>query len=117
MTTALSTFVQADYYILNSQNQPMKSSSMYEYKAWHDKLPDELKTTKGMRLAADWDDKTVISTVFLGNAHGYHEESGEPVLWETILICNKVKELYRYVSHDEAMMAHQALCISFLEGH
>lgn len=115
MTTAISTFIQTQFYILDSENLPRKATSV-EYHNWHHTLPSGIKTTKGVRIASDFDDKTIVSTVFLGEAQGY-DNNGDPVLWETFLHCNGSKELYRYSSHDDAMMGHEALCISLVEAY
>ena len=69
MTTAISNYVQNKFYILQD-GAPRKAKSLDEYRKWHNQQPENLRTTKGIRVALSSDSGTIVSTVFLAKPMG-----------------------------------------------
>lgn len=95
------------YYILNRLGEPVKMDSVLKWGQWME--------SHERHLARDTIHGVLISTVFLGIDHRYHdEENSPPVLWETMIFCEEKswagrfnEYQRRYSSKAEALAGHK----------
>lgn len=96
-----------DFWIFDSTGvlTPVDSNTYWE---WHKTFPTKRRSTRGIRVAITIKDDIMISTVFLGKAHDYADEA--PVLFETLVLEGEYYNYYRYLSLEDALMGHYAVC-------
>ncbi len=89
-----------EMYVLDAQHQPVKCDDIRQWGEF-------LKTSPLRVIGRDTSGDVTVSTVFLGLDHRF-TNTGEPVLWETMVFGGPEDGWQeRYTSHDAALAGHQ----------
>jgi hypothetical protein len=107
-------------YTLDENRQP-HPCPIDAYRAWHESMPPASdwysgKTRLGFTVAREPVGSDEVSTVYLGNDHGFglNGDNG-PILWETMVFpaCDVCE---RYRTYDEAIAGHRRIVESMREA-
>lgn len=88
-------------YILDAENNPVPCEDTLTWAAWFEESKRIVARTEIGDL--------LVSTVFLGIDHRFHEE-GPPILWETMVFGGSPRKdlgQWRYASHAAALKGHE----------
>jgi hypothetical protein len=94
------------YYILGGRREAIKCNEP-AFRSWHNSLPGSVKTKYGRKILSNRNSKWYVSTVFLGNAHGF--DGDIPILWETLIITQDWIDYQRYLCYNDAIRGHSSI--------
>ena len=95
----------SDKYILDSNQDPVAEPDLIVWAKWIERANKERivqKTEIG---------NSVVSTVFLGLDHSFGDDSGIPILYETMVFGGALAdEEQRYSTKEQALEGHWQMC-------
>ena len=95
----------SDKYILDSNQDPVAEDDLIVWAKWMERANKERIVQKA-ELG-----NSIVSTVFLGLDHSFGDDSGIPILYETMVFGGALAdEEQRYSTKEQALEGHRQMC-------
>ena len=97
----------SDKYILDSNQDPVAETDLFVWAEWFERASrNRERTVQKTELG-----NSVVSTVFLGLDHSFGDDSGIPILYETLVFGGALAdEMQRYSTKEQALEGHRQMC-------
>ena len=95
----------SDKYILDSNLDPVAETDLIVWAKWMERANED-RIVQQTEIG-----DSVVSTVFLGLDHSFGDDSGIPILYETMVFGGALADgMDRYSTKDQALEGHRQMC-------